>query len=44
MDWNAGEEQNRIRLLEKKIEELELLIRKQTELLMEEDLKARGLK
>ncbi|MFA6472283.1 MAG: hypothetical protein WCU00_09615 [Candidatus Latescibacterota bacterium] len=44
MDWNAGEEQNRIRLLEKKIEELDELIQKQTELLQEEDLKARGLK
>lgn len=44
MDWNAGEELNRIRLLEKKIEELEALIRKQIELLQEEDLKARGLK
>lgn len=44
MDWNTGEELNRIKLLEKKIEELEALIRKQTELLLEEDLKARGLK
>ena len=44
MDWNVGEEQNRIRLLEKKIEELGELIQKQTELLQEEDLKARGLK
>ncbi len=44
MDWIAGDEQNRIRLLEKKIEELEAMIRRQTELLMEEDLKARGLK
>jgi hypothetical protein len=44
MDWNAQDGENRIRLLEKKIEELQEVMRKQTELLKEEDLKARGLK
>jgi hypothetical protein len=44
MDLDRNDEMSRIRLLEKKVEELEALVRKQRELLSEEDLKAKGLK
>ena len=43
-DWKENDISDRLRLLEKRIEELEALMKKEKDLLLDEYLKAQGFK
>ena len=44
IDWKENDISDRLRLLEKRIEELEALVKKEKDLLLDEYLKTQGFK